>query len=153
MEGKNIMKEKSKKGQLLAILYAILSILLIFGPKSIFAVCKVEEKPMKCYWSTQAVLAMALILLAIAILLFAAKSVETKLALSLLGIVSAVMIILIPANVIGGCSKKTMACQSLTFPAFYLIAGLIIISSIAEVFLLQREKVKTGKQEWKDENR
>ena len=139
--------------KLLAILYAVLTVLLIWGPQSIFAVCEAEEKQMKCYWSTRAVLVIAVILLVIAVLLFAAKSIETKIALSLLTIASAVMVILIPAKVIGGCSMKTMACQSLTFPAFYVIGVVLIASAAAEIVILTRERGEAVRQERDDEYR
>lgn len=146
------MREKKKKdGKILSVIYMILSVLLIVGPKSIFAVCKVEEKPMKCYWSTQAVMALAVILLVIAVLFFLADSSQTKIMLSVITIVTATMIILIPAKLIGGCGKMTMACRSLTFPAFYVIGGILIMSAVVECILTQREKAQIARQGWDDE--
>lgn len=145
--------KKKKDGKILSVLYVILSALLMIGPKSIFAVCKVEEKPMKCYWSTQAVLALAVILLAVAVLFFLADSAQTKIILSIVTIVTAAMVILIPAKLIGGCGKLTMACRSLTFPAFYVIGIVFIVSAIVEIILVQKEKSQIAGQESEDENR
>lgn len=145
--------KKKKDGKILSVLYVILSALLMIGPKSIFAVCKVEEKPMKCYWSTQAVLALAVILLAVAVLFFLADSAQTKIILSIVTIVTAAMVILIPAKLIGGCGKLTMACRSLTFPAFYVIGIVFIVSAIVEIILVQKEMSQIAGQESEDENR
>lgn len=145
--------KKKKDGKILSVLYVILSALLMIGPKSIFAVCKVEEKPMKCHWSTQAVLALAVILLAVAVLFFLADSAQTKIILSIVTIVTAAMVILIPAKLIGGCGKLTMACRSLTFPAFYVIGIVFIVSAIVEIILVQKEKSQIAGQESEDENR
>lgn len=108
---------------------------------------------MKCYWSTQAVLALAVILLVAAALFFLADSAQTKIILSIVTIVTAVMVILIPAKLIGGCAKLTMACQSLTFPAFYVIGIVFIVSAIGEIILVQKEKSRIAGQESEDENR
>lgn len=143
---------KRKDGKILSVLYVILSVLLIVGPKSIFAVCEVEEKPMKCYWSTQAIIALAVILLVIAVLFFIADSAQTKIMLSVVTIGAAAMVILIPAKLIGGCGKMTMACRSLTFPAFYVIGIVFIVSAIVEIALAQKEKAQLAKQELDDEN-
>ncbi|MBO5292862.1 MAG: DUF4418 family protein [Lachnospiraceae bacterium] len=140
------MKRK-KDGKTLAVLYAVLSALLIVGPRSLFAVCAVEEKPMKCYWSTQAVTALAIILLAVAVLFFLADSAQVKAALSIVTIVTAAMVILIPARLIGGCGMMTMACRRLTFPAFYVIGILFLVSAVVEIVLLQKEKAGAKEQE------
>lgn len=146
-------KNKRKDGKILSILYVILSILLIIGPKSIFSVCEVEEKPMKCYWSTQAIIALAVILLVIAVLFFLADSAQTKIMLSVVTVATAAMVILIPAKLIGGCGKMTMACRSLTFPAFYVIGIVFIVSAVVEIILAQKEKAQIARQEWDDENK
>ena len=144
---------KRKDGKILSILYVVLSILLIVGPKSIFAVCEVGEKPMKCYWSTQAIIALAAILLVIAVLFFLAESAQTKFMLSVVTVVTAAMVILIPTKLIGGCGMMTMACRSHTFPAFYVIGIIFIVSAIVEIVLTQKEKAQITRQEWDDENR
>ena len=149
----NKKNNKKKDGKILSVLYVILSVLLMVGPKSIFAVCKVEEKPMKCYWSTQAILALAVILLVIAVLFFIADSAQTKTMLSVVTIATAAMVILIPAKLIGGCGKMTMACRSLTFPAFYVIGIVFILSAIAEMIFVQKEKAQIAGQESDDESR
>lgn len=144
---------KRKDGKILSILYVILSILLIVGPKSIFSVCEVGEKPMKCYWSTQAVIALAVILLVIGVLFYLADSAQTKNMLSIVTVATAAMVILIPAKLIGGCGMMTMACRSLTFPAFYVIGILFIVSAVVEIVLAQKEKARIAGQEWDDENK
>ena len=147
------MREKeTKEGKVLAILYLVLSILLIVGPRSIFPVCPVGHSPMKCYWSTQALIPLAVILFTIGILFFVARIIQVKMVLSIIAIVTAAMVILIPAKLIGGCQMKTMACQSLTFPAVYLIGTALILSSIGELIFLKK-KAESNKWEREDESR
>ncbi len=135
-----------KDGKIFSVLYVILSVLLIVGPQSIFAVCEVGEKPMKCYWSTRAMIALAVLQIAVAVLFFMADAIQTKRALSILTIVTGAMVIWVPAKLIGGCGMKTMACQSLTFPAFYLIGGLLIVSAVTQLFFVKKS-VKNLQQE------
>ena len=67
----------------------------------------------------------------------------------LFGMICIVIIVsvLIPSILIGGCNMKTMACQSITFPAFYLISSILIIYSVINIYyLIKSEKVKNEKE-------
>lgn len=145
--------KKGKDGKICSIIHIVFSLLLLAGPKSIFAVCPVGDHPMKCYWSSQALIPMALILLTVGVLFFMAESDGTKKVLSVIAIITSVMVIWIPAGLIGGCGKETMACRSLTFPAVYLIAGIVIVSAVTEIILLIRRKSGIDQQEREDEIR
>lgn len=122
--------------------YLLAAVLYIVGPKSIFRVCEVGEKPMKCYWSTQSLIGIAIILLGIAVVYALTKTKREKLLISAISIVTNIIAILIPSVLIGGCKMKTMACQSTTFPAVYVIGAVAILISIANIFYL----LKTNKE-------
>lgn len=110
-----------------ALILVIGAILLIIGPKTIFKVCDATEKQMKCYWTTRAEIGIAIVLVAAAILTVLAKEAKELQAISKLTIAINLVGILLPAVLIGGCSNKMMACQTTTFPAFYLIHGVLIV--------------------------
>lgn len=125
--------------------YSVISILLLVGPHTLFHVCSTEEKTMKCFYSVQAVAVLAVILLVVGILLFKADTAYARISLSVIGIVTAVGIISIPLFLIGGCGMRTMNCRSKTFPAFYLLAALIIIIFVWEILRQVKTNEKTNK--------
>ena len=136
------------KNKLITIItYLAAAILFIVGPKTIFKVCEVGEKPMLCHWSTRAEIGIAIILIVVAILYFLAKTVREKIFVISISIVVIIVSVLIPSILIGGCNMKTMACQSITFPAFYLISSILIIYSVINIYyLIKSEKVKNEKE-------
>lgn len=115
----------------------IVSILLCLGPVTLFKVCDVEKSPMKCYFSAKAVTAVSIILIVASIIYFFTKTVREKIIINILTAVTCTVIILIPALIIGGCKMKTMACQAAAFPAYYVLAGILVgIAIIEGVYLL-----------------
>jgi hypothetical protein len=119
------------------------AILYIVGPNSIFKVCEVGDNPMKCHWSVLAEIAIAIVLLGIAVVYAAAKTAREKGLLSIVTIVNSVVAVIIPSVLIGGCGMKSMACQSRTFPALYVISiSVILISIINILFLYKKNKGK-----------
>ncbi len=135
------MEKQSKSSIIVSVIYFLLAILLLVGPRTIFKVCEVVEKPMRCYFSTQAIAVMAVMLIGIAIAhLFALTGAE-KIRLNGLAVLSALAVILIPVQLIGGCEMKAMACQSRTFPAIYIISIVLIASALTEIVsILVKEK-------------
>lgn len=121
-----------------AITYLFTAILLIVGPHTIFKVCEVGKKPMRCYWSTKAEIGIAIILIITVILYFFTKTVRERLLLTIVAITNGIVALLIPSVLIGGCGMKTMACQATTFPAIYVISALLIIFSVINIFYLTR---------------
>ncbi|QNU68591.1 DUF4418 family protein [Ruminiclostridium herbifermentans] len=137
-----------------SLIYLITALLLIVGPNTIFKVCEVMEKPMKCYYSTKAVVGIAIILIAIAILYFFTRTIRESLLLTIAVIPIGIITLLIPSILIGGCSMKTMACQAVSFPAIYVISVLLIIISVFNIFYLikshKRNLVKLNEAEQKN---
>ena len=132
---------RSMKNKIITtITYLVAAVLLIVGPKTIFKVCEVGEKPMLCHWSTRAEIGIASILIVTAILYFLTKTIREKIFIAIVAIVGGIVAILIPSILIGGCGMKTMACQSATFPAFYVISAVLIIFSIIDILYLIKSK-------------
>ncbi len=120
-----------------SVIRLFISILLCTGPVTLFKVCDVGESPMKCYFCAKAVTAVSIILIAASIIYFFTKTVREKIIINILTAVTGTVIILIPALIIGGCKMKTMACQTAAFPAYYVLAGILIgIAIIESIYLL-----------------
>lgn len=127
------------------IFYTIAGILYIVGPYTIFRVCDSSKHIMKCHWTVQAEIGTGILFILLGVLFLFIDHKETIVAGYIVGIFNSVIAILYPLVLIGGCENSMMACKSLTFPSFYLIAALILIYSTTKLLLLYREKVKDGK--------
>ncbi|MDD7319353.1 MAG: DUF4418 family protein [Prevotellaceae bacterium] len=109
------------------------AILLIIGPRSFFQPCPNTEKVMKCHWSVQALVPLALILAFIAIWQLTHANHSCFKLMSLLALVCSLMPLLITLWLIGGCMKPEMACNVICFPT---INGLSILASLAQCIAL-----------------
>lgn len=117
------------------------AVLYIIGPESIFKVCEAGDKPMKCHWSVQAETGAAILMLGIAAVYALTKTARERGLLSILAILNSVVVILIPAVLIGGCGMKTMPCRSSTFPAYYVIAlAVILVGTVNLLFLYKKSR-------------
>jgi len=136
------MKENTKN-----IIYSapviLLGALISFGPRFIFKACSGDcsccgEFP-QCFWSTQAEIGMGLVIVALGMCLLLFTEHKTQLGL-LLGIFfTAVIALLIPNVLIGGCETKTMACHRVAFPALTIESGILLALS---AFMFARIKKK-----------
>ena len=128
------------KNRLITGIGAIISGLLIFiGPRTIFKLC--EAKPdgswMKCHWTGEAELGVGLLIVALGVLLLIFSSKRTRLGLSVAVAFAGIPVLLFPTVLIGGCMMKTMACQSVTFPALIVIGIITVIGfTFNSLFLL-----------------
>lgn len=121
--------------------FCLAAILLGIGPNTIFKVCRPGETYMKCWWSTQAEIAIAILLAVIGIGIFVFQSKQVRFGMSLVGVAIGVMAILIPGLLIGGCMNPTMACRSITFPCIYVIATItILVALVNSIYLYQQMK-------------
>lgn len=119
-----------------AIILGISGLLFITGPRSIFKVCSSEEMVMNCHWTIQAEIGIGILLIVTGGLYLFAAGLNTRLFLLLQSAAIFLIGILIPAVLIGGCKSKDMACQSLTFPALYLISALGLLYITGTVLYL-----------------
>lgn len=129
----------------MAMFYIITGFLMFLGPKYIFVGCGFNpEHQMKCWWSTQAILGIGILLIIVGICYMFIKSKEINLGISLMSIFIGMYSIAIPKFLIGGCKKGTMPCLAIEFPSIYLICGVLIIVSIINIICL-RKKIKGNK--------
>lgn len=119
------------KGRIIsAFFHIVMGLGIAIGPYTVFQVCDTSEKIMKCWWSVRAVTALGILLIVAGIFSLLFKEKAALAAISLYNIATSVMVILIPSVLIGGCMKETMPCRSLTFPAIYVMAGIVILFNI-----------------------
>lgn len=121
------------------IIYLVAAGLYILGPQSLIKGCEVGDSPMKCYWSIQAVAVLAIVLLGITLLYLLTLTSRERTLLSTLAALTGVIAFLIPKVIIGGCSMKTMGCQSITFPAFYVISIVLFLVSVINIIYQLRK--------------
>ena len=144
---------KELKPNLQPIIFAavtvVLGILIAVAPQTFASVCKVTEKPMKCFWTARAEIFLGISIAVFAVLqiIFALKesNIQANLALTFAIITNAIGVILVPSALIGVCAKPMMHCHSVTKP-FLIVAAILIILAVAlqtALVLLQRSK-KTG---------
>lgn len=84
------------------------------------------EKVMKCMYSTDVVKLLFSTIILVRIIGFFSKQ-KITIYIDITTIVLLINIILIPTWIIGGCKMDDMACRSVTFPAIYVIAILLMI--------------------------
>lgn len=141
---------KELKPNLQPIIFAavtvVLGILVAVAPQTFASVCKVTEKPMKCFWTARAEIFLGISIAVFAALqiVFALKNlnIQANIAFSLAIVVNAIGVILVPSALIGVCAKPMMHCHSVTKP-FLIVAAILIILAVAlqtALALLQRSK-------------
>ena len=126
------------KDKILASIYAVLGALVAFGPTYLFKVCqglKADGTPMKCHWMAQAELGVGLAIVLVAVLMFIAKSNETKTMLSITTAGLAIVAFLMPRVLIGVCKTATMSCVALTLPALTIITIVLFLAAVIGIVL------------------
>jgi hypothetical protein len=91
--------------------------------------------PMKCYWTSQAELAVAAPLAVVGASLFLSKRRESQRVLSLIGLVLGLFAVLLPTALIGVCMSDEMLCNVLMKPT--LIAAGLLGMGVSTVVLVR----------------
>ncbi|MFB0535360.1 MAG: DUF4418 family protein [Anaerolineae bacterium] len=96
-----------------------------------------KQVSMKCHWTGQGELALAVPFVAVGALMGFSRRKESQRNLGLVGIVLGVLVILLPTALIGVCASPDMLCNSVMRPALILLGSvvtaislLIVVSSI-----------------------
>lgn len=118
----------------------ILGILLALIPIVIFPVCtgKIELMNgktlfMKCHWTAMAELMIGILIVSNGILLIGFKKHETRIALSIMLFLTALIALLVPTVVIGMCETATMACRVGTEPALIVVSVITMLLGIGNI--------------------
>ncbi len=132
----------------LAGLCVLLGVLVAMIPNYLLPVCDLQatylnHPPMACYYSARAELGLGVLLALEAVLLFWTKSKESTRMVACTLIFTAILSLLVPSYLIGGCLNPQMSCQKVTFPSLYLVLGI-------ELFILLLLLLQTRKQVGED---
>ncbi len=132
-----MMKNRNLKG----LIVSVWGLLVILVPTVIFPPCSHMLElvdggtvPMKCFWSGRAEIGIGFLILCGGLLLFFAKSAETRKFISVSTLLTSLVGIAVPAFLIGGCAMETMTCRTTTFPALYVLHALLILFCVVSFF-------------------
>jgi hypothetical protein len=119
----------------------VTGLLIALGPQFLFKVCEVvDDMKMKCFWTARAEIGVGALIAAFGIALLFFTHSKTQLGLNIGIILSAILALLFPHALIGGCPMHTMPCRMVTFPAITVISILVIISGLLYTVYLLRKK-------------
>jgi hypothetical protein len=131
--------------KLLGIAILVTALIIAIVPQ--FTTCESQGKaitlangttiPMKCKWTAQAELGMSVPLLAVGALLTTNRRKESRLSLSILGIVLGMVVMLIPTYLIGVC-QTLMACHTIMKPVLLAAGGVVTGASLGGLWVSQR---------------
>jgi hypothetical protein len=126
---------------------AIVSGLLIaLGPQFLFKVCPVMgDLIMKCHWSAQAETGADSLIAALGIALVFFANPRVRLGLTIGIFLSAILALLVPHALIGGCAGHHMACRKIAFPSLTVISMLLLIGmGFNALYLAHRKQPPTS---------
>ncbi|MDR1932162.1 MAG: DUF4418 family protein [Spirochaetales bacterium] len=125
----------------------IAGLLICLGPQFLFKVCGPALSHngggpvwMKCHWSAQAEIGIGALLAAFGLALLLSGSRDIRTGLSAGVFLSAILALLIPHGLIGGCPMATMPCRAISFPSITVLGILLLIISAGNILYLARTR-------------
>lgn len=91
---------------------------------------------MKCHWTAQIELGLGVLIALLGVLLLLSKSGDVRLGLSLSLILNGLLVLIIPAVLVGVCGSIHMSCRSLTLPALIILSSAVVFAAAANVYYL-----------------
>jgi len=126
---------------------------LVVGAVPLFTDCQAQgnamtlangrSTPMICHWTAEAEIALAVPLLTVGGLMAFNRRRETLRALSILGIVLGVFVILLPTNLIGVCMSADMLCNMVMKPTLVFAGALITSASLVALMIIRKEDAES----------
>jgi hypothetical protein len=99
--------------------------------------------PMKCHWTRQAEVAVALPLVVVGILMLFSRRRSTLRILSVVALALGISAILVPAYLIGTCASAEMICNLLMKPVLLFAGIVIVVTSVVALVYLRGEDPST----------
>jgi hypothetical protein len=125
---------------------------LVVGAVPLFTDCQVQGNmmtlangntvPMKCHWTALGEMAMAVPLLAVGGLMAFNRQRETLRALSIVGVVLGIFIIMLPTQLIGVCMNPDMLCNMVMRPTLVFAGSLVTAASVVAFMIVRREEMQ-----------
>ena len=124
------MNEKKRRCGITDILMVVLNLIFFVGIQTVFAPC--EARPdgswMTCHWAGQALMGIAVALLAIAVMHLVIPRAQVKLGLALV----------LPDHLIDLCMMETMHCHTVMEPAVTVLSLLNIMTAGADIYVYRK---------------
>ncbi len=129
--------------RMLAVLVVLLAVLIGVVPYfnncyhegKLLALANGKQVPMKCHWTAQGEIVLAIPLLGVGILLAFSRCKETQRALAIAGALLGAGVILLPTALIGVCGMAGASCNLVMKPAT-ILGGILVIAVCLAAFLL-----------------
>jgi hypothetical protein len=119
----------------------VCGLLVALGPQFLFPVCPTTAGMiMKCHWSAQAEIGVGGLIAVLGIALVVFANPKTRLGLTIGVFLSAVLALLVPHSLIGGCAMRSMDCRKVTFPAITVIGILLLIGTALNTLYPARKR-------------
>jgi hypothetical protein len=94
--------------------------------------------PMKCHWTAVASIALAIPLLVTGVMQWFNKRKESQRALSILGAVMGVIVVLLPTALIGVCAHPDATCNLIMRPSLILMGTLVAGINLFDLIVVER---------------
>ncbi|MFZ5639236.1 MAG: DUF4418 family protein [Bacillota bacterium] len=141
---------REKISKIIALASALTGILVMLVPRYIFPVCQfygrfIETKagkliPMRCFYTAQAELAVGAVIFFSALALIFARQAETRKTVSMILVLLGLVVIFLPALLIGVCKDPSMPCHAGTLPALTILGGALVILSLLGAYLARERR-------------
>ena len=92
-----------------------------------------QAAPMRCYWTAQAEIALAIPLFGLALALGASRRKGSRRFLGLVGALLGLSVIALPTQLIGTCSMAQASCNMVMKPSLILLGGLVTTTSLGVI--------------------
>jgi hypothetical protein len=99
-----------------------------------------REIPMKCHWTGLAELALAAPLLVVGALMTTSRRTESLRNMNVITAVVGILVILLPATLIGVCANPDMRCNAVMKPSLILAGALVLALGLVGVLRALRRK-------------
>jgi hypothetical protein len=97
-------------------------------------------QPMKCHWTAEAEIAIAIPLIGVGAVLTANRRKRTVMSVSILGVLLGAMAIALPSALIGTCVIPTHICNTAMKPALNALGSLAMIGSLGAMVVARKAR-------------
>jgi len=122
-----------------ALAFVLLGLFTILAPTVLLPVCE-SEKKMACYYTAQAEIGIGILIAVLGVVYFFLKKESTRLGIAIAEFFTSGLVLAFPLKLTGLCKMSDMACRVKTYPALIVVAILLIVVSIIDIFFLARSE-------------
>lgn len=134
---------KTNKITVTGILILVFALLLALGSVFVFHACTARMENggfMACHWAQQAVFGAGIAMTVAGVIHLFAASADIRIGLDLALLPFEVFTALIPGVLIKLCMKNEMRCHTILQPSVIVIAVLMILATVADIFVQKKRR-------------